>query len=234
MDKDLDALTREILDLMHSHTPAKIPANDLGLICGIGWSVLIRKTIEAILILDATGYAGESSPLVRQAVEHLVSIEWLNANGKKGLDWLMAEHKMWAERLKKAIAKTEGWDSITPDIFEKLAAVSVPASGLDGHVKMKFETVGKVDLYVSYLTETNFSHPTLNSANNYLDTDLKGNYIPLEKARSEGLGTLSARCVVVAFFGARAMANLIRSDEMAGKLNEIEQRMVASLSSNRE
>lgn len=230
MDRDLEEIIREILALMHSHEPTQIPPSDLGFVCGIGWSVSIRRTIEAILILDAAGSAGETSPLVRLAIEHLVSIEWLITNGQKGFDWLATEHQKWGERMKNAVAKTEGWDSITPEIFEELASVPIPTSGLDGHVKSKFETVGKVDLYVSYLSETTYSHPTVNSSNNYLTKDPAGNYIPLDKARSEGLGTLSARCVVVALFGARAMANLIASKEMNRKLDEVEQKIVKLIS----
>lgn len=223
MDRSPDQITREILATMRNYLPdAILPGRPVATV-GIGWSISICNTLEAILILRDSGRGGESAPLMRSAIEHANSIEWLMASGEAGFYKLKEDHKAWTALVEKGVTGREQWQFLTSETFARASSIRIDKSGLAGKVKEKFDAVGKEDPYIWYLFETSYSHPTLNSSNNYLTRESSGNYVTTQKARADDFNSLSARTAVVALWGAQSMALLIGSSDMSGKLDQLKQ-----------
>lgn len=229
MDKRLDQIARDILSTMRSYLPDAILAGQPIVTVGIGWCISICNTLDAILVLGSSGRGGESAPLMRSAIEHANSIEWLMASGDAGFSKLKEDHKAWTKRVENGVSGREQWKFLTSETFERATSLSITKSGLAGKVKEKFDVVGREDPYIWYLFETSYSHPTLNTSNNYLTRDSSGNYVTTQKARADEFNSLSARAAMVALWGARSMARLIGSSDMTKRLDQIEQELEAHL-----
>lgn len=225
MDKNPDQITREFLVTMRSYMPDAILPGHPIVTVGIGWCISMCNTLEAILILGSSGRGGESAPLMRSVIEHANSIEWLMTSGRSGYSKLKEDHEAWRKLVEDGVAGLGQWQFLTSETFERAASADLNKSGITGKVKSKFVVVGKEDPYIWYLFETSYSHPTLNSSYSYLTKDKSGKYITLQTAKADDFNSLTARTAMVALWGARAMAKLIGSSDMDGRLDQIEQEL---------
>ena len=230
MGDGFESVTEEILILVESHLPQKVPKEHAKIAIAIGWYIGISNSLRAAILLGRSGFGGECSPLLRYAIEHLVAIEWLAIIGDEAFTTLASAHKMWAETLEKAVAKTEGWELLTSELFEEIAAIEVSTAHADAKIKSKFDVAGQFDLYVSYLTETAYSHPTLLTANDYLRDDGHGNYLRLDNAESNALNTFSQRCSAIALFSAKAVASTLDSNDLNTGIHDLEIQLASLLS----
>lgn len=230
MGDGFDSLTEEILTLVESHMPEKISKEHANIATAVGWYIGISRSLGAVLLLGRSGFGAECSPMLRYAIEHLVAIEWLGIKGDEAFSTLTLAHKKWAETLEKALVKTEGWELLTSEIFEETAAIEVSTAHADAKIKSKFDVAEQFDLYVSYLSETANSHPTLLTASDYLKDDGQGSYLRLENAENGAPDTLSQRCSAVALFSAKAIASILDSNDLNAGIDALEIRLASLLS----
>jgi hypothetical protein len=139
-----------------------------------GWMTRIVRTIEAILILQRDGFAGEVSPLSRSVVEHSVALRWLVAADSAILGPLRTNHKYQVERF-ASVWKDSAGDADNPLDEDKLASV-IASLEHDEHSRdnlqqflHRAEIYGKPMDITAYQAELMSSHATYHSASDYWD-----------------------------------------------------------------
>jgi hypothetical protein len=132
-----------------------------------GWWARIVRTGRAIVILHRQGLAHEAAPLVRTLLHHSAALIWLDEFPDEALEALRWEHqKQGSKMLAKAIERS--WD------LDPIGLVESPTDEKPAGYRYLQQTeelccrAGLDHLYVAFLIESKFTHPTGLSADAYL------------------------------------------------------------------
>lgn len=72
-----------------------------------GWWVRVVRTADAIRVLHGSGHAGEASPLLRTAMEHLLALQWLAAERDTVASVINHDWKQWCQKFASQVAQSE-------------------------------------------------------------------------------------------------------------------------------
>ncbi|MFW8744891.1 DUF5677 domain-containing protein, partial [Mesorhizobium japonicum] len=136
-----------------------------------GWMKRCARGIEAVMLLQRSGYAGEAAPLMRSVVEHSVALRWLVAEGPDILPTLMTNHQGGTKRLlDAALALAKGI------VDEKHFRKVIESAEHDDHSRDNLQHfAARVDRYgtlqdqIEYFGYMLTSHATFQSAIAYWD-----------------------------------------------------------------
>ncbi|MFE6872580.1 DUF5677 domain-containing protein [Kitasatospora sp. NPDC057692] len=153
------------------------PTHDVFIVAWGWWARLVRSG-QAVSLLSKSGFAHESSPIARSIVEHTLHLSWLVDSGPDAVAALEEERTVNASKLIKSIeaAAENGWQ-----VPEGVERPTLPVKG-DEHPLLNetrsFEDLctlfGAPGVYVVYRVLSDYVHPSLNSAEQYLHGNLDG------------------------------------------------------------
>jgi hypothetical protein len=140
---------------------------------GFGWWMRILRTAEGVTRMHEVGLSQEASPLLRTILHHTAALAWLRQYPDEALEALEHDHARRRQRLGQK-AQARDWDlkgikfgppprSKRPhslvylDRFEELC----------DHIEVP-------NLYVPYLVESTYAHPSGKSADAYLEPGDRG------------------------------------------------------------
>jgi hypothetical protein len=139
-----------------------------------GWFLRCHRGVEALLLLDANGFAEEASPLRRSIIEHVVALRWLAVEGDGILDTVARGHAHGGQRQRDAVA-TAGWASVDIEEVDR-AVASAQADERDPANDNLLQFAQRAKKYtdahtiVVYLSECARTHPSHESAVCYMDS----------------------------------------------------------------
>lgn len=201
------------------------------------WFTRCVDTLQGVLVLYDTGRGQVSQPLLRCAIEHAVAMVWLGELGGDALLAVARSHQRWAANVKRATDAAnrlearpgrENWSADLDAVFEELAGQELPEGSLPGEWKIdkKFQVAHAFDLYVAWLSETGYSHPTQISAGPYL-REKDGRYLLLTEPRSAG-DTVVIRCTAVAVIAFRAMGEALGSAVLKARVDQLDDELTVA------
>jgi hypothetical protein len=138
-----------------------------------GWLIRLKRTGEAVFELEKAGYGVEASPLVRSVVEHAIRLPWAADLGLQEFVEVLIRMRRWS--LQNTLdAADAGWP-LTEDQIKQIRDLQDEAGG-DFIGLDQFSHIAKVvkgdpgqfaQLYQVWLSETQETHPSLQSSANY-------------------------------------------------------------------
>lgn len=173
---------------------------------GYGWWASVVRTAEGVRQLYASGLGHEAAPLVRTALHHAVALVWLAQDPDTVLKAVAWEHQWKRHRLFER-ARVRQWDLSALDELPERPAKPKPA-GVAYLAKLEdlCNHIDQTNMYVPYMIESSYVHPSGLGADSYLDerdgtgyirptskapvTPLSGTVIFVAQA-TEALGTLT-------------------------------------------
>ncbi|MGI5493223.1 DUF5677 domain-containing protein [Microtetraspora malaysiensis] len=154
-----------------------------------GWWRLVNRSARALWLLADSGYTVESIPIMRNLFEHTIKLMWLKDNGRPGLNALAAYAEIKRSKQLEKL-RTTGW-SIADEIDTTTwQSAQVPAEGtperarhntLLGELKNVnnfLVAYDRADFYPVYSYLSEHSHPSIHTANAYIQ-DLAGGHFQL-------------------------------------------------------
>ncbi|GAA4034282.1 hypothetical protein GCM10023063_17820 [Arthrobacter methylotrophus] len=138
-----------------------------------GWLIRLKRTGEAIFELEKSGYGTEAAPLVRSTIEHAIRLSWAADLGRQQFVEILIRMRRWS--LQKILdAANAGWP-LTEDQIEQIRDLQDEAGeefkGLDKFMQLAAVVAENLELfsglYQIWLSETQESHPSLQSSANY-------------------------------------------------------------------
>lgn len=129
-----------------------------------GWYTAVRRTARACLVLAADGYEHEAAPLRRSMIEHALALHWLADASDAAVDALLRAHQNRLQKMREPMSAGD-W-SVPIDVLDSFLDAQVPSSPEDRYLAFKHlcDRYEQPALYVAWLTETAFCHPSYSSA----------------------------------------------------------------------
>lgn len=190
-----------------------------------GWYARIRQTARALLLLDANDFGDEASPLRRSIIEHAVALCWLVDAKETALDALDRQHqrrtKLTADNL------SEGW-SITKEDLSSILDAEIDPSPQETYLKFAHlcQKYGFSEIMVAWLTETATCHPSLLSAESYVD-EADGKRVLLKNSKRSTETNVEVALSTFLLIASGAFNHLLKSQPWAAELADIEIQMTA-------
>ncbi len=157
---------------------------------GLAWGWLQRtlRNGEAAIKLEKIGYGSESTPLLRSALEHAMRLVWADAGEWKFVEVAMLAKKNTSKKMLEA--QHDGWrfDAAMADQLQQYANATTDdfkSVGTNAHLKNAMdnspaEIKGRLkSMYVAWLAYTATSHPSIDSAEPYIDKKPGSEYMAL-------------------------------------------------------
>lgn len=196
-----------------------------------GWLVRVIRTGESAILLARHGLGPESAPLVRSVIEHSIRLAYAAHAGSEVIEVGLRERSRSLEKLKKA--QSSGWPLPAEqlnDIEWMQAEANEEYKHLDSfahlaHVVKRIPSLGQ--LYMAWLLETQFSHPTLISAQAYFEREDDSHAITLRtRAKEEQDNRVAAQVCINVLVALRAYAHIAGlSSHFKDPLQELDQKM---------
>lgn len=149
-----------------------------------GWTNRVMRTGQAVLRMDADGFATEASPLLRSMFEHVIALHWLKEQPNDAFQSLF---RGWQKDLRTyRRAEAVGWNlndetlALIDDILNVETDDSTQKVDYLLQTAHRAEKYGLGLLYRSWLIETWTSHATLSSAKPYYEAETEGPFTLLE------------------------------------------------------
>jgi hypothetical protein len=157
---------------------------------GLAWGWLQRtlRNGEAAIKLEKSGYGSESAPLLRSALEHAMRLVWADEGVGKFVEVAMLAKKTTSKRMLEA--QHDGWrfdvamadqlkqyaDTPTDDFknMGELAGLKHAIDKSPDEIKDRLKS-----MYLAWLAYTASSHPSIDSAEPYIDRKPGSNYMAL-------------------------------------------------------
>jgi hypothetical protein len=157
---------------------------------GLAWGWLQRtlRNGEAAIKLEKNGYGSESAPLLRSALEHAMRLVWADAGEGKFVEMAMLAKKNTSKKM--LAAQHDGWrfDAAMVDQLQQYADAATDdfkSVETNTHLKNAMEN-SPVEIkdrlksmYLAWLTYTAASHPSIDSAEPYIDKTPGSQYMAL-------------------------------------------------------
>ena len=145
-----------------------------------GWLTRMKRTCSAVFMLEDANHGVESRPMVRSVIEHAIRLRWAADLELHVFVEALLRIKLWS--LDKTLeAAKNGWPlppSLEQAIEESKAEASEDFKHLDTYKHLanvvSTNTEEFAGLYQYWLLETQYSHPTLWSADPYFSPDEDG------------------------------------------------------------
>jgi hypothetical protein len=141
-----------------------------------GWFTRVRRTCDAVLLMQRSGLATESFPLRRAALEHTLALRWVAEVGNEVLDVVVRAHAHGSTKRQQAQAAA-GWPSATQAVWNDIVEDAARATGNVGESHILTNLTARVEKYGSpndlaaWLIETGRSHPGWFTAEPYWDKE---------------------------------------------------------------
>lgn len=197
-----------------------------------GWLVRVIRTGESAILLARNHLGPESAPLIRSIIEHAIRLAYAAHAGSEVVEVGLRERSRSLEKLKKA--QSSGWP-LPPeqliDIDWMQAEASEEYKHLDSfahlaHVVKRLPSLGQ--LYMAWLLETQFSHPTLISAQSYFQREDDSHVITLRTRAKEEDNRVAPQVCINALVALRAYAHIAGiSAYFKDPLRELDQKLEA-------
>ena len=153
-----------------------------------GWLQRALRNGEAAIKLEKSDYGSESAPLLRSALEHAMRLIWADAGEGKFVETAMLAKKATSKRLLDA--QHEGWrfDAAMEDQLRQYAeAATDEIKKMETFVHLKNAMDSSTEeirdrlksMYLAWLAYTPASHPSIDSAEPYIDRKPGSNYVAL-------------------------------------------------------
>ncbi|QDW28608.1 hypothetical protein FFF93_001515 [Arthrobacter sp. KBS0702] len=196
-----------------------------------GWLVRVIRTGESAILLAKNGLGPEAAPLMRSIIEHSIRLAYTADAGVEAIEVGLRERSHSLEKLKKA--QSNGW-ALPPERLSEIDWMQAEASEeyrhLDSfahlaHVVKRLPSLGQ--LYMAWLLETQFSHPTLISAQSYFERDDDSHLIRLRtRAKAEADNRVDAQVCINVLVALRAYAHIAGLNPyFITPLHELDQKM---------
>lgn len=145
-----------------------------------GWLIRLKRTGEAALQLEKSGYGTEAAPLVRSVVEHAIRLPWAADLGRHEFVEILIRMRRWSMERTIEAAKA-GWP-LSDDQRLQIRDLQDEAAEDFKHLDkfMQLTEVVKDDpeqfagLYQLWLMETQEAHPSLISSASYREQSEDG------------------------------------------------------------
>jgi hypothetical protein len=139
-----------------------------------GWTNRIVRTGQAVLRLDAAGFATESSPLLRSMVEHVIALHWVSDEPGDAFQALVRQRQQQMKTYEQANVPEWQLSEKTRALIEELLSVETEESSryIDNllHTAHQATAYELGALYRAWLIETWTAHASLASAGTYYMT----------------------------------------------------------------
>ena len=96
-----------------------------------GWFTRCERSIDAIVVLDATQLAEQAAPIRRSIIEHVLALKWIAADGNAVLGTVARGHAFKATKRRDAVADA-GWTSVDLDDMQETID-AIEADERDAH-----------------------------------------------------------------------------------------------------
>lgn len=132
-----------------------------------GWYTAVRRWARAALVLEDAGFGHEAAPLRRSMIEHALAIHWLVAAPVDALTALARSSQLIAQKMQAAM--DDQW-TVPAEVFDAIRSVEFAPSAEDRnlHFTSLAKRFSQDNLYVAWLHESQYCHPSLVSAQAYL------------------------------------------------------------------
>ena len=151
-----------------------------------GWTNRVMRTGEAVLRMDADGFAAEASPLLRSMLEHVIALHWIKEQPDDAFQSLWRAWQKEASKFQEAEAADWELDDEVVALIGALLAVETDESSkrVDNllNTRHRAEKYGLGILYRSWLIETWTSHATYLSAKAYYEVEDEGPFAFFESS----------------------------------------------------
>lgn len=151
-----------------------------------GWTNRVLRTGQAVLRMDAGGFAAEASPLLRSMFEHVMALHWIKEQPSNAFQSLWRAWQKEASKFQQAdAADWELTDEIVALIDDLLTIETDAASKRADNLlstRHRAEKYGLGILYRSWLIETWTSHATYLSAKAYYEVEKEGPFTFFESS----------------------------------------------------
>ncbi|PNH86111.1 hypothetical protein CXZ05_03140 [Arthrobacter sp. AFG20] len=180
---------------------------------GLAWGWLQRtlRNGEAAIKLEKSGYGSECAPLLRSALEHAMRLVWADAGGGKFVEVAMLAKKHTSNRM--LAAQHDGWrfERAIADQLQQYADAPTDAfKGLNDFTHLKHAIDKSPEeikdrlksMYLAWLAYTAASHPSIDSAEPYIDKKPGSNYMALLSVARSRPAADCAAVSILALIGA--------------------------------
>lgn len=203
---------------------------------GHGWYMRCQRGVEAVLALEAAGYQVEAAPIRRSIVEHTVGLRWLAATGNPASETVKRWHAATAHLRKESVVRAD-WTSIDLTAFDEVIADEIGTDSSRDHLahfRQRCEAVGSPDDWTVYLAETQQSHPSWESATEYLCEDAFGGrgVVRLLEAPAAEIDQ-AGFCAVHLMRALLAVDEMLQDRPLAAVLEEVRQQLMEAISRQR-
>lgn len=149
-----------------------------------GWTNRVMRSGEAVLRMDADGFAAEASPLLRSMFEHVMALHWIKEQPSDAFQSLWRAWQREASKFQEAeAADWELTDEVVALIDDLLTVETDESSRRVDNLlstRPRAEKYGLGILYRSWLIETWTSHATYASAKAYYEVKDEGPFALFE------------------------------------------------------
>jgi hypothetical protein len=180
---------------------------------GLAWGWLQRtlRNGEAAIKLEKSGYGSESAPLLRSALEHAMRLVWADAGEGKLVEVAMLSKKQTSKRM--LAAQHDGWRfdmAMAAQLQQYADASTDDFKGLDDFTRLKHAVDKSPEeikdrlksMYLAWLAYTAASHPSIDSAEPYIDRRPGSNYMAMLSVARQRPAADCAAVSILALIGA--------------------------------
>lgn len=172
-DRSLDGVAAQCIDEMLDvagtlHSIAAPTERAAAVLLGYGWWLRVVRTADAVRMLHEHDYDHEASPLLRTALHHAAAIEWLRLDPDAVVEAVSFEHQARRQRLHQK-ATTRNWDLKTVKMGPPPSAPRPESVDLLERFEKLSTAVGAPNMYVAYMVESAYAHPSGISSDVYVD-----------------------------------------------------------------
>lgn len=145
-----------------------------------GWLIRLKRTAEAVIELEKCGFGNEAAPLARSVVEHAIRLPWAADKGRQEFVEIPIRMRSWS--LQKTLEAAEAGWPLTDEQRDQIQDLQDEA-GEDFKQLDRFMQLAAVvaddpeqfaGLYQVWLSETQQSHPSLQSSSSYREQSEDG------------------------------------------------------------
>lgn len=197
-----------------------------------GWLIRLKRTAEAVMELEKSGYANEAAPLARSVVEHAIRLPWAADKGRQEFVEILIRMRSWS--LQNTLKAAEAGWPLTDDQRGQIKDLQDEA-GEDFKQLDRFMQLAAVvaddpeqfaGLYQVWLAETQESHPSLQSSASYREQSEDGLTWSLSTSPRPGTRRYDVVMPSLLWIGLRGYARIADlTDHFETGVNELGQRM---------
>lgn len=193
-------------------------------ILGYGWWLRVVRSSDAIRVLHDSGYDHEASPLLRSVLHHAAALEWLRLTPEQVIEAVSYEHQVRRRKLYQK-AMNRQWDVASMRIGPPPAAPRPASLELLERFERLADVVGAPNMYVAYMLESGYAHPSGIGSEVYVD-DVDEKVVLLPSSKVPGVPL--RQTAVFAGVASRSFGLLIDRSELVAVADEMGRKLGVS------